>query len=302
MSCIVAFLLIASSKYQTSNHLVFVTSDTSDNNYRVFAHHGNEFPQADDILMTTSPIEGTGTSTAVYCSVALEGHQIVARIKRSKMLQTDLAYKYINPQPDQPVTCWDNILATMSKHDRPRVNYSELEQTVCTPQTISYLSYTGFISVIGDYERFFPKKGSGDDRPFIVAERFSLDQLIEKGQIFRRTDWDKESIALAWYQGYLHLFEAGPNGWHPLTKIGHESENGRMILMYMLGTNPNIWDVSSHLSFRIDNYLKKLKEEGEFKQFYHHLLDTHHSHTLGNQLDLAKLQSFVPTGKISRAA
>ncbi|EPQ67767.1 BgtE-10106 [Blumeria graminis f. sp. tritici] len=106
MACIVAFLLIASSKYQTSNHLIFVTSEISDDSYRVFAHQGNEFPQADDILMTASPIEGTGTSTAVYCSVALGDQQIIARLKRTKLLHTDLAYKYINPQPDKPVTCW----------------------------------------------------------------------------------------------------------------------------------------------------------------------------------------------------
>ncbi|CAD6505459.1 BgTH12-00950 [Blumeria graminis f. sp. triticale] len=73
-----------------------------------------------------------------------------------------------------------------------------------------------------------------------------------------------------------------------------------MILMNMLGTDLNIWNFRSNLSYQIDKYLKNLKEENEFKRFYNRLWDTDYPHTLGKQLDLAKLQPIVPMGKIGR--
>ncbi|SZF06111.1 unnamed protein product [Blumeria hordei] len=300
MACIVAFLLTASTNFQPSNHLVLVTSDISDYSYRVFPHQGNEFPRADGIIMSTSSIDGTRTSTAVYCSIFLGSQGIITMITKFPMLQTNLVYETIIPEPEQLQTCWENIKDTVKKLRGVRVKYSELEQTICAPKTISYLAYTGSVLVIGDYQHFFPRRESRALRPIIVSERFSLDQLIENGQIFRRTDWDKESIALAWYQGYLHLFEARLNGWYPLTKTGLESQNGRMILMYMLGTDLEIWNSYGRLSTRINNQLRKLKGDGEFEIFYNRLWDPGYLHTSGKQLDLAKLQSFVPMGKISR--
>ncbi|VDB93594.1 BgtE-292 [Blumeria graminis f. sp. tritici] len=216
------------------------------------------------------------------------------------MLQTDLVYKYISPEPEQLQTCWENIKDTVKSLGGARVKYSDLEHTICTPKTISYLAYTDSVSVIGDYRHFFPRREYRAQRPIVVSERFSLDQLIEKDHIFRRTDWDDTSVALAWYQGYLHLFEARLNGWYPLTKIGQESQNGRMIFMYMLGTDLGIWNSNGRLSTRINDQLKKLKDESEFKHFYNRLWDTDYPHTLGKQLDLAKLQPIVPMGKIGR--
>ncbi|EPQ67765.1 putative secreted effector protein [Blumeria graminis f. sp. tritici 96224] len=73
-----------------------------------------------------------------------------------------------------------------------------------------------------------------------------------------------------------------------------------MIFMYMLGTDLGIWNSNGRLSTRINDQLKKLKDESEFKHFYNRLWDTDYPHTLGKQLDLAKLQPIVPMGKIGR--
>ncbi|VDB93593.1 Bgt-20263 [Blumeria graminis f. sp. tritici] len=218
------------------------------------------------------------------------------------MLQTDLVYKYISPEPEQLQTCWENIKDTVKSLGGARVKYSDLEHTICTPKTISYLAYTGSISVIGNYQHFYPRREHRAQTPIIIDEKFSLSQLADNGQIFRRTDWDDTSVALAWYQGYLHLFKSGPNGWYPLTKIGHEEENGPFILMYMLGINPNVWDSDHHLSLRINNKLSELKDAREFKHYYHRQWDTAYPHKLGKQLNLAKLQASVPRGTISSTA
>ncbi|VDB88249.1 Bgt-51165 [Blumeria graminis f. sp. tritici] len=160
------------------------------------------------------------------------------------------------------------------------------------------MAFKNDISVIGKYKSFAPTKIK-NTISIEADKRFRLMQLVNDETIFTGKYWTTNSVALAWYQGHLHLFQwRGNLGWFPLTQIGEEQENGAMLYYFAPGNNHEIWNTHDDLPFKMHFFMRSLEWTEHEQRVIDQVVSQNADVQLNIEADKGKLHPTIHNGHI----
>ncbi|CCU81272.1 unnamed protein product [Blumeria hordei] len=266
MNCVFAFLLFSSPKTPTLNRLVVVTNNPSSQNYIITDAHTPKFTEFDSsphMYMAKFDGLGVGTYSTVYCSTKRGPDEMAQDITAGRWEMTNARFHAHTADNEHLSPCLNEVKQKLDKREeskyksipKDQILFSDLDHDICTPDLIAKMAYMDVLSVCGKYRSFAPKTSHA--KLYIDADKpLELAKLVFKGQIFPGKHWKENHVALTWYQGNLHLIQKRNGSWYLLTNLRNESLNGAMIYFYMLGIEPQTWNLKEGLSAEIERLLK----------------------------------------------
>ncbi|EPQ65603.1 BgtAcSP-31496 [Blumeria graminis f. sp. tritici] len=266
MVCVFAFMLFSSPLTSKLNRLVVVTNNPSSQSYFITDAHNPNFPEYDSSAhMYRAKFDslGAGTYSTLYCSTEKGVNEIVQTITADRWDMTNSRLHAHSADNKHIGSCLDEINRKLEKREDPKyksipknqILLSDLDHDICTPDLIAKMAYVDVLSVCGKFRSFAPKTSYA--QRYINADKpLELAELVFKGQIFPGKHWMQNHVALTWYQGNLHLIQKREGSWYLLTNLRKESLNGAMIYFYMLGIEPQTWNLKTGLSAEIERLLQ----------------------------------------------
>ncbi|SZF02954.1 unnamed protein product [Blumeria hordei] len=260
MHCVLAFLLTSNFGSKLFHRIALVSDGPEGFCYGVYQNpNGNSFsfPSQDpDIFSSTGPKPDIGTNVRAYCSNKWGRSEIIAHLAkylgdRTHNSQSGLAEEY-----EAEEKCRRSISKLIQ--ESPRIKQASLTKILeighCNEQMIANQAVRGVIKVTGAFRRFSP---SNDESYYIIdADKpLSIGRVVSNGEIFMVTKVEQGFMALAWYQGHLHLFQRDLNDdlWHPITDLIYSQRNGQIISQY-------VWDAHGKLS-EIKRRLEEVRDQ-----------------------------------------
>ncbi|SZF02867.1 unnamed protein product [Blumeria hordei] len=279
MQCAIAFLLLSEKDPDNMDRLIITHSETNETSYGVYElTTGRNFP--DPTLINQSgviwnPTIKYGTNIMSYCSDSLQSHEIVDIITSEMTDITSRAHLHWNENSIAERDCLKLLNFVNGReeniYDNKMSKFPSRVKSKCTNQVILNLAFSGIIAVDGEYRKYAPPKA---DQPVVVTldKPMQLRSLLLNGELIKGTKTAFGQEALAWYQGHLHLFKRNKNrdAWLPVTTIGHENNNGWLIVNFITANFPEItisWNEYYEKCVRYKDILRKLSESEERKLF-----------------------------------
>ncbi|CCU79597.1 unnamed protein product [Blumeria hordei] len=247
INCAFAFLLDIPGTLVQRRRMVLVGDDLQKNYFTYKVPWPSSFPQPKNNKIFISIYTGSDKNQllASYCSVYLKTSAIIGQVaygllemnnpsklrfsKKDKMYYT--CKKYITDQ-------WKEFNSRGSPKQLKIGLYLVLYKNKCTTSTISRLAFEEEISVIGKHKCFAPPANTIlRGKPIIDASwRLTMEEEVYQAKALMGKN-SKNTYAIAWYQGYLHLFRRvpqKPDSWSLVTSIGKEINNGKLIYDFIV--------------------------------------------------------------------
>ncbi|EPQ64906.1 BgtE-5618 [Blumeria graminis f. sp. tritici] len=237
--CVFAFLLAVPGRILNSKRLVMVTNG-NEQSYSVYENPWyRRFPDPKNQFITTVKNNGRSKNTLLtyYCSEELTPDQIVREVVLGLpriWYSSELGFRKNIASYKK---CWEFIKDTL---DKPGPDAKPIQQIVleylesqkrCTAEQVASLASEGYVRVGGENSCIAPFLNN--NAPLIETnDKFQLDRNLWRGEAYLgKKKTGKKTMALAWFQGHLHLFRIDENGssWHLLTSVGQEAYNGKFI-------------------------------------------------------------------------
>ncbi|CAD6505363.1 BgTH12-00854 [Blumeria graminis f. sp. triticale] len=190
-----------------------------------------------EIYFLETEVLNQNTRAAAYFSPQLSSVQILDEIKSSLLDSTKIS-KLVSFGRDKPEK---NCLAKITSLSQRSTNKLSIilgtndRDQVCTSRIIVGLAFIQTIQILGDYNCFAPQPSHNIIN--IDADiPLQIEDVVDKNDVVAGTNTGSKTTVLLWYQKHLHLFERDSNydmTWVPVTKIGHETTNGNVILEFI---------------------------------------------------------------------
>ncbi|EPQ63336.1 putative secreted effector protein [Blumeria graminis f. sp. tritici 96224] len=104
----------------------------------------------------------------------------------------------------------------------------------CSAFQLAKLAFRRMLSVSGTHWAFAPYE-TQNLIPVNADRPMELSSVILSNHFFGKELMEKNSCALAWYMGHLHVFKLSKKKtWNFLTIVGLESQSGRPIVEYLV--------------------------------------------------------------------
>ncbi|CCU75920.1 CSEP0335 putative effector protein [Blumeria hordei DH14] len=253
--CVFAFLLAVPGRIFNSKRLVMVTNG-NEQSYSVYENPWyRRFPDPRNQFITTVQNNGRSKNTLLtyYCSEKLTPEEIVREVALGLpriFYSSELGFRKNIASYKK---CWEFIKDTLDKPgpDARSIQQIAMEylegQKRCTAEQVASLASEGYVHVGGENSCIAPFENY--NTPLIETnDEFQLDRNLWKGEAYLgKKKVGKKTMALAWFQGHLHLFRIDENSssWHLVTNVGQEASNGKVIhdfikseYTYVLDQNP----------------------------------------------------------------
>ncbi|CAD6504235.1 BgTH12-05968 [Blumeria graminis f. sp. triticale] len=239
MHCAFAFLLHTVQKWPVPNRLAITSSYGSESRYGIYRPKpGVLFPQPTEdlgIQMTESHVCEPGTYITAYCSKEYNPLEIWDSVIHGLDKVTDKSQLQFSKTSFNRNKCLESIHLLPSTSTEPNRFYLSdiILEKICTEEDIAHLAYHEKLSVEGNFGTFFSSQTSAGPR--VVADRaVSMRNIVLNGEIFKRIEDAGLEMALAWYQGHLHIFSRYNlrKYWCLVTSIDDVSKNGAHISRY----------------------------------------------------------------------
>ncbi|VDB90591.1 BgtAc-31414 [Blumeria graminis f. sp. tritici] len=236
MHCAYALLLWPQQPELYPDRLVVLANHGKYHHYGVYKPmNRGQFPAPESekyLLMTGDTPDEYGTYLKAYCSSRMPISQIVSKIIEGLSVLTTSSHLDFGTTNDSAQACLERVLnLSDSMPHGDIITITDIRQNhICSDINIVHLAYSGEISEGQSVEGFFPHNPEARikirlDQPINVMEVVSESQLLGQCRI------ENKLHVLAWYLGHLHIFYriTGSPLLYPLTKIGEETANGKII-------------------------------------------------------------------------
>ncbi|SZF04074.1 unnamed protein product [Blumeria hordei] len=238
--CILAFLTSFSPNLPTSKQLILVDNQETDN-YNVYQIHPlGKFPSGypPAIIKSSTEFNLRGTTSAMYCSNKMNLLEMRAFITRGMPVMTTLSAATFASREIKRKTrvclrylenIWNYQLSAVPQSNE-FLRKSEIMMGGCSDGSLTRLAFTRFISFVEDYSCLNPNNGL--ERIKIQANSaIDMGQVIFDSKILKIPGPQGQEWGLAWYQYHIHIFEFDHSRdvWFPITIIGGEWNNGKVI-------------------------------------------------------------------------
>ncbi|EPQ65768.1 BgtE-5723 [Blumeria graminis f. sp. tritici] len=303
MYCVVAILLVRSAINLSMNRLVLATNDHGEGSYSVYGKPDNyqfpTFPLHLRIFKTKTKVTVLGTHVALYCSYAMKSQGIVQRFALMLPTLTHCSHYGFSTVPQNADYCLNHISKSIPlQRGEVSVNQTMVNERICAPDTLAYLTYMDETSIYGIYSNFFPQKRSTYFN-VNVNKMFNLKDLVLNGKILLIQPPRSSARGMAWIQGHLHIFETVLSAWVPETKIGHESQNGNKIFALIIQHYCLTFKTYSNLSIRL-NYHLRIPENSYFNPIAHFRDTDHMQAQFAKQLGEIDLGILIPSNAVGK--
>ncbi|CCU81670.1 unnamed protein product [Blumeria hordei] len=228
MGCVFAFLSTI------MQHLVLINLNSSDSLYRAYHYPNPQFPElsAETEIYHFRPIKmGLRALTAIYCSPTITGHDLLEKIGSGHVDVTAPAELTLQNIPEAEESCLAKVRPLLSEISISQLLKIPGSFEQCTSKVIASLAFNGIFQIYGSYKCFAPR--AKYTRLIVKADiALKMENLFSDDDVVFSTIQNHHVRALLWYQGHLHIFERRRDThriWVPITTIGSESTNGRLI-------------------------------------------------------------------------
>ncbi|VDB83705.1 BgtAc-31526 [Blumeria graminis f. sp. tritici] len=222
--------------------------------YNVYEPQTMKFPEPPTYIRSNRHQASLpATYYRLYCSAKFNSREIVQNINTGMKDFTSEPYPVDRLEREKTEKCRTHITILHNKGNRSNmIKYSKISKAKCPPKSILSLADSSYIS-LNEFQNNLSPKNSKAKFQVIIDDRFQMKDLITRQFMFQGSNWLKSKVALAWYQGNLHLFQQKNDvSWYILTEVGQAEKNAGLLYYFVLGKDATIW--------RSNNLYSKIKE------------------------------------------
>ncbi|SZF04061.1 unnamed protein product [Blumeria hordei] len=235
ITCVLAFLVTIQDHSLFRNRMVLVGNEEVANYgiYKMLPEQRFPKPNSSSILMAQYRESQEYTMITSYCSPFLDMNSIINDITSGLMKMTepaDLDFEGNNVVYNYCLYRIRNGFHLFSKV--PTLSMAQFTaRNKCPASIIARLASESYLRVTGKYKCFAPYE-SNAETIMIADSPVDLSEEIWKSEMFIGEFKGGRLLALAWYQGHLHIFRKKKYKlyqWYLVTKVGNEMNNGKLI-------------------------------------------------------------------------
>ncbi|CAD6505600.1 BgTH12-01090 [Blumeria graminis f. sp. triticale] len=240
MNCILAFLLLTGDQTKENNRLATMPLSGHQDYYRMYApnemRHFRGVEAGSDVILAKSQIRGPGTHMAVYCSPSKSLRYIAEYISKGADHLDELSAYGFHQDLSQETKCLEHIEAEFRNSpvttDIPIRKFSE--KIECSKSTIYSLAFQNHFCIQNNVDEiltpFNPHR-----RRIAIEFFFRMPHVVLNGKLILQTEANGLQTAMAWYQGYLNIFQKKKSlhTWYPVKRSLQDTEDFDYIIDYI---------------------------------------------------------------------
>ncbi|EPQ65732.1 BgtE-5708 [Blumeria graminis f. sp. tritici] len=280
INCILAFILDIPGTLVQRRRMVLVGEEPQKNYFTYKVPWPSSFPKPKNNKIFISHYTGSDNNQllASYCSLYFNMPEIIGQVAYGLSAMDNSSKLRFSKKDEMYYTCkkyithkWKEFNARGSPKAVNVGIFLVLQKNKCTTSTISRLAFEEEISVIGKHNCFAPPSNTIiSGKPIVDASwRLIIEEEIHQSKAMMGKNL-KNTYAIAWYQGYLHIFRrvhGNHNSWSLVTSIGKEINNGKLIYDFIVQSFNQI-DVNKAnlMTKELDWALLKRKTPGKYSE------------------------------------
>ncbi|CAD6501925.1 BgTH12-02170 [Blumeria graminis f. sp. triticale] len=298
ITCVLAFLVTIQDHSLFRNRMVLVGNEEVANYgiYKMFPTQRFPKPKSSNILMAQFRESQESTLITSYCSPFLDMNSIINDITSDlmKMIEpADLDFEGNNVVYNYCLYRIRNGYHLFSKV--PALSMAQfMARNKCPTSIIARLALENYLRVTGKYKCFAPYENNAETI-MIADSPVDLSVEIWKSEMFIGESKGGRLLALAWYQGHLHIFgkkKYKHDHWYLVTKVGNEINNGKLIYDFIFQEVQSVRNMKSLLETENPNFYGAIQRFifNNLTGLYLHFLNTSISQNVLDGLQMVVTQ------------
>ncbi|CAD6505608.1 BgTH12-01098 [Blumeria graminis f. sp. triticale] len=254
MHCLLAILLLAADQARDNDRLAVMGLDRNNGHYEIYNADGRRqfrgVETGSDIMIAARPTDGPGTYMAVYCSPSKSLRYLGRYITKDTKKLDDISNYGFHQDITKERRCLDVIKQKLKlPSNRRGLHISELFHLDCSKSTIYSLAFQNNFC-IQDIKGQILTPCRRNHRRIGVDNLFLMSDVVMGRRFILKIEANGLHTALAWYQGYLNIFQKGKldTTWHPMIQSVPKIDNYYRITEFIANSFVEIGSIKSALT------------------------------------------------------
>ncbi|CAD6505607.1 BgTH12-01097 [Blumeria graminis f. sp. triticale] len=240
MRCMLALLLLNDIRPKDNDRLITMPLNGDYKYYRIYNSKGlRQFRGVEagsDVITAARQINSPGTHIAVYCSPSQDSRYLRKYIAEGATELHDSSQFGFHQDISQETKCLEQIEAEFRSSpvttDIPIRKFSE--KIECSKSTIYSLAFQNHFCIQNNVDEiltpFNPHR-----RRIAIEFFFRMPHVVLNGKLILQTEANGLQTAMAWYQGYLNIFQKKKSlqTWYPVKRSLQDTEDFDYIIDYI---------------------------------------------------------------------